>query len=157
MITRPSNAIHFNLRNWRCNEGIERDNVDWTFLLTSTQQIPFDLIGFHLFLFFKAVQLAICLHLVHVEIPEYGDIRDVVTLSCSYKMGNKTLNSVKWYKDNQEFFRWANLSCHENRLLNFVLDTRHWWSSKYQHGQSMASIYIERILLDATSRHVVLV
>lgn len=67
--------------------------------------MPFDIIGFLPLSFLKPVQLARCLHLVHVEIPEYGDIRDVVTLSCSYKMGNNTLNSVKWYKDNQEFFR----------------------------------------------------
>jgi hypothetical protein len=46
-----------------------------------------------------------CLHLVHVEIPDYVDVKDVVKLSCSYNMGNNTLNSVKWYKDNQEFFR----------------------------------------------------
>ncbi|CRK89294.1 CLUMA_CG003053, isoform A, partial [Clunio marinus] len=48
-----------------------------------------------------------CLHLIHVEIPEYVDIRDVVTLSCSYNMGRDKLNSIKWYKDKQEFFRYA--------------------------------------------------
>ena len=46
-----------------------------------------------------------CLHIVHVEIPDYVDVKDVVKLSCSYNMGKNTLNSVKWYKDNQEFFR----------------------------------------------------
>lgn len=55
---------------------------------------------------FLELQLTQCLHLVQVEIPEYCDIKDVVRLSCSYNMGQAKLNSVKWYKDNQEFFRW---------------------------------------------------
>lgn len=41
--------------------------------------------------------------------------------------------------------------------LNSVADTLHWWISKYQHGQSRASIYIERILIAVTSKRVVLV
>lgn len=60
-------------------------------------------------LLLHALQLVRCLHLVHVEIPEFADIRDVVSLSCSYNMGKTKLNSVKWYKDNQEFFRYAPL------------------------------------------------
>jgi hypothetical protein len=52
-----------------------------------------------------ALQLTQSLHLVHVDIPEFGDIRDAVKLNCSYSMGRNELNSVKWYKDHQEFFR----------------------------------------------------
>lgn len=40
-----------------------------------------------------------------ISVPEVADYRDNVTLSCTYDMGKHTLNSVKWYKDNAEFFR----------------------------------------------------
>ncbi|KAJ6639017.1 hypothetical protein Bhyg_11756 [Pseudolycoriella hygida] len=45
------------------------------------------------------------LHLTNIVVPEVVDFRDTVSLSCSYNMGNHTLNSVKWYKDDNEFFR----------------------------------------------------
>lgn len=47
------------------------------------------------------------LRLTNIVVPEVVDFRDTVSLSCSYNMGNHTLNSVKWYKDDSEFFRWA--------------------------------------------------
>jgi hypothetical protein len=45
------------------------------------------------------------LQLTSVAVPEVVDIRDVVTLSCSYDLGTHKLNSVKWYKDGSEFYR----------------------------------------------------
>lgn len=45
------------------------------------------------------------LRLTNIVVPEVVDFRDTVSLSCSYNMGNHTLNSVKWYKDDNEFFR----------------------------------------------------
>lgn len=54
---------------------------------------------------FSAHSLANAVHLTDVQIPEFVDIRDIVTLSCSYRMGRNQLNSVKWYKDGDEFFR----------------------------------------------------
>lgn len=46
------------------------------------------------------------MHLTHVQIPEFADVREVVTLSCSYVLrSNKHLNSVKFYKDGMEFLR----------------------------------------------------
>lgn len=41
--------------------------------------------------------------------PAITDYRDVVTLSCAFDMGRNALNSVKWYKDGHEFFRYAPL------------------------------------------------
>ncbi|KAH8268001.1 hypothetical protein KR018_004178, partial [Drosophila ironensis] len=45
-----------------------------------------------------------------ISVPEIVDFRDNVTLSCSYDMRGHTLNSVKWYKDHEEFFRYSPLS-----------------------------------------------
>ncbi|XP_034116278.1 uncharacterized protein LOC117575928 [Drosophila albomicans] len=44
-----------------------------------------------------------------ISVPEIVDFRDNVTLSCSYDMKGHTLNSVKWYKDRLEFFRYTPL------------------------------------------------
>ncbi|XP_055908393.1 uncharacterized protein LOC129943155 [Eupeodes corollae] len=42
-----------------------------------------------------------------INVPGIVDFRDNVTLSCSYNMGGHKLNSVKWYKDENEFFRYS--------------------------------------------------
>ncbi|XP_034486014.1 uncharacterized protein LOC117790626 [Drosophila innubila] len=49
------------------------------------------------------------LFVTDISVPEIVDFRDNVTLSCSYDMSGHTLNSVKWYKDRLEFFRYTPL------------------------------------------------
>ncbi|KAM8705126.1 hypothetical protein ACLKA7_009567 [Drosophila subpalustris] len=49
------------------------------------------------------------LFVTDISVPEIVDFRDNVTLSCSYDMRGHTLNSVKWYKDRLEFFRYTPL------------------------------------------------
>uniref|UniRef100_A0A182NVE0 Ig-like domain-containing protein n=1 Tax=Anopheles dirus TaxID=7168 RepID=A0A182NVE0_9DIPT len=56
---------------------------------------------------FEALTLARCLQLTEITVPEVVDVRETVTLSCSYDMGTHKLNSVKWYKDEREFFRYS--------------------------------------------------
>lgn len=46
-----------------------------------------------------------CLLVTDINVPEIVDFRDNVTLSCSYDISGHTLNSVKWYKNDSEFFR----------------------------------------------------
>lgn len=46
------------------------------------------------------------LQLTDITVPEVADFREVAELSCSYDMGTHTLNSVKWYKNDKEFFRY---------------------------------------------------
>ncbi|KAH8242856.1 hypothetical protein KR032_002604, partial [Drosophila birchii] len=50
--------------------------------------------------------MASALFVTDISVPEIVDFRDNVTLSCSYDMRGHTLNSVKWYKDHEEFFRY---------------------------------------------------
>ncbi|XP_055522951.1 uncharacterized protein LOC129717131 [Wyeomyia smithii] len=49
----------------------------------------------------------LALQLTDITVPDVVDYRATVTLSCSYDLGPHQLNSVKWYKGNQEFFRYA--------------------------------------------------
>ncbi|EDW14400.2 uncharacterized protein LOC6572833 isoform X2 [Drosophila mojavensis] len=50
-----------------------------------------------------------CLLVTDINVPQIVDFRDNVTLSCSYDISGHTLNSVKWYKNDGEFFRYAPL------------------------------------------------
>lgn len=54
-----------------------------------------------------ACQQLWALTMTGIQVPEMGDVKDVVTLTCTYDMGRTKLNSVKWYKDGSEFFRWV--------------------------------------------------
>lgn len=44
-----------------------------------------------------------------ISVPQMADVKDVVTLTCTYSMGQTKLNSVKWYKEGSEFFRWVTI------------------------------------------------
>ncbi|KAH8382622.1 hypothetical protein KR009_004413 [Drosophila setifemur] len=50
------------------------------------------------------------LHLSNLSVPRIIDAAQKAKLFCSYAMGNRTLNSVKWYKDGLEFFRYSPLT-----------------------------------------------
>ncbi|KAH8337494.1 hypothetical protein KR059_012239, partial [Drosophila kikkawai] len=51
-----------------------------------------------------------CLRVTDINVPQIVDFRDNVTLSCSYDISGHTLNSVKWYKNGKEFFRYSPLT-----------------------------------------------
>lgn len=59
------------------------------------------LFSFHV----AATQRIQCLLVTDINVPQIVDFRDNVTLSCSYDISGHTLNSVKWYKNDSEFFR----------------------------------------------------
>ncbi|KAH8417619.1 hypothetical protein KR222_002821 [Zaprionus bogoriensis] len=63
-------------------------------------------LGIHLLLATRGMQ---CLLVTDINVPQIVDFRDNVTLSCSYDISGHTLNSVKWYKNDSEFFRYAPL------------------------------------------------
>lgn len=44
-------------------------------------------------------------YITNIIVPSFVDVKDVATLSCSYNLGNQKLNSVKWYKNDKEFYR----------------------------------------------------
>lgn len=47
------------------------------------------------------------LRLTGMYTPVVADVREDMQLECGFDMGNEDLYSVKWYKDDHEFFRWA--------------------------------------------------
>ncbi|XP_035777318.1 uncharacterized protein LOC118458686 isoform X2 [Anopheles albimanus] len=60
------------------------------------------------------------LQLTEILVPDVADVQETVTLSCSYDMGTHKLNSVKWYKDEREFFRYSPLM--PQNLMLFDVD-----------------------------------
>ncbi|XP_037912968.1 uncharacterized protein LOC119652741 isoform X2 [Hermetia illucens] len=53
----------------------------------------------------------------NISVPLVVDYRHRATLSCSYEMGKHQLNSVKWYKDKEEFFRYSPMA--EPSIITF--------------------------------------
>lgn len=47
------------------------------------------------------------LRLNAISVPELQDHREQAHLRCEYELLSNKLNSVKWYKDGAEFFRYA--------------------------------------------------
>lgn len=45
------------------------------------------------------------LKITELNIPQVADPRDNLVISCKYDMNGQKLYSVKWYKDEQEFYR----------------------------------------------------
>uniref|UniRef100_A0A182FIQ0 Ig-like domain-containing protein n=1 Tax=Anopheles albimanus TaxID=7167 RepID=A0A182FIQ0_ANOAL len=74
--------------------------------MLSNHQYSVCVCAFFLF-FFIEWHRTLALRLTNMNVPEVVDYRDTVTLSCSYDLGVHQLNSVKWYKGNQEFYRYA--------------------------------------------------
>jgi hypothetical protein len=61
----------------------------------------------YLWLFFFSLGGKGALKLLKLEVPQWADLRSSVTLNCQYDTGGDSLYSVKWYKDEHEFFRYT--------------------------------------------------
>jgi len=44
---------------------------------------------------------------VSITVPSVIDVRDYATISCSYDIGFHRINSIKWWKDGKEFYRFT--------------------------------------------------
>ncbi|EDV93270.1 GH19209 [Drosophila grimshawi] len=69
-----------------------------------------ELAASRLSLLLKSIQPIGALHLSSLSVPRIIDVTQKAKLFCGYEMGNRTLNSVKWYKDGMEFFRYSPLT-----------------------------------------------
>ncbi|XP_059480706.1 uncharacterized protein LOC132199764 isoform X2 [Neocloeon triangulifer] len=47
------------------------------------------------------------LHFVNVSVPRYAELHATVIMSCHFELGYARLYSVKWYKDDYEFFSYS--------------------------------------------------
>lgn len=47
------------------------------------------------------------LKMLKLDVPQWADLRYPVTLNCQFDTGGDSLYSVKWYKDEHEFFRYT--------------------------------------------------
>lgn len=47
------------------------------------------------------------LKLPRVHVPHYRFEKEEALLECDYELGSARLYAVKWYKDNEEFFRYV--------------------------------------------------
>ncbi|XP_039300260.1 uncharacterized protein LOC111059129 isoform X2 [Nilaparvata lugens] len=49
----------------------------------------------------------VCLKLTNFDVPNHADMGSSATLVCEFDVDKAALNSVKWYKDEHEFFRYS--------------------------------------------------
>lgn len=51
--------------------------------------------------------MILALKIIDVIVPRYADLKQSVILGCNFDVGQGKLYSVKWYKDDQEFYRFV--------------------------------------------------
>lgn len=56
--------------------------------------------------FYFLVPESLLLRMVRVTVPSYRVRGQPAQLDCDYDLGNDALYSVKWYRDNEEFYRY---------------------------------------------------
>lgn len=62
------------------------------------------------------------LRISKIIVPSFIDVRNVASLECIYEIGTRKLNSVKWYKNDKEFYRWENffvVKCIQRKWILF--------------------------------------
>ncbi|XP_072941012.1 uncharacterized protein [Epargyreus clarus] len=52
------------------------------------------------------IKESLLLRIVRVSVPSYRVRGQATQLDCDYELGDDTLYSVKWYRDNEEFYRY---------------------------------------------------
>ncbi|XP_050540765.1 uncharacterized protein LOC126905252 isoform X3 [Daktulosphaira vitifoliae] len=57
--------------------------------------------------FLILMKVTIGLKIIDVLVPRFVDLKDSVTLECHFVVGHGKLYSVKWYKDDNEFYRFV--------------------------------------------------
>ncbi|XP_062545343.1 uncharacterized protein LOC134211945 [Armigeres subalbatus] len=93
------------------------------------------------------------LQLTEIVVPDVVDVRDTPTLSCSYDMGTHTLNSVKWYKDDSEFFRYSPMM--EQNVRTFPVEgvTVVRDSPEHYCNRFMCSIQLQRLNIKSSGTY----
>lgn len=84
------------------------------------------------------------LHITNIVVPPFVDVRDVVMLSCSYNIGTQKLNSVKWYKNEKEFYRWVVLNSRGSWVGGWSYRHILWWMHSGESWERW--IYIKSIM-----------
>ncbi|KAK6639608.1 hypothetical protein RUM43_007881 [Polyplax serrata] len=88
-----------------------------------------------------AVTMCLCLKLLDVRVPEVIDIREEAVLKCKFDLEGDELYSVKWYKEELEFFRY--MPDNTPRVQTFPVDGVHVLVSEIQYVQSDTSLSIQ--------------
>ncbi|XP_068626655.1 uncharacterized protein [Battus philenor] len=58
------------------------------------------------FLLLTIARVSICLRVVGISVPSLKQRGESVTMTCDYDLEGGRLYSVKWYRDNEEFYRY---------------------------------------------------
>ncbi|XP_063704191.1 uncharacterized protein LOC134833703 [Culicoides brevitarsis] len=120
-------------------------------LLTITRNLQFNFI---VILLSHAIKSSIGLHLTGIAVPTIADVRDSVSMSCSYNLGSDKLHSVKWYKDDREFFRYAPYQ--EQQVMMFPAVGVHLTKEPYdpyECGRTKCRITLDNLSVGSTGTY----
>lgn len=83
------------------------------------------------------------LHIKNIIVPKFTQVGENVMLKCDYDLQHDILYSIKWYKDNQEFYRYVPMDEPPKQRFSVIgADTRLELSDKehvHLHNISLAS------------------
>ncbi|KAG5671332.1 hypothetical protein PVAND_001535 [Polypedilum vanderplanki] len=89
------------------------------------------------------------LHITNIIVPPFVDVREVVVLSCSYNLGNQKLNSVKWYKNDKEFYRYSPMMPAQSQYMLFSVDGIH-VSADHLCNEKSCTIHLDNLSGETT-------
>ncbi|XP_070502821.1 uncharacterized protein [Chironomus tepperi] len=92
------------------------------------------------------------LHITNIVVPPFVDVRDVVMLSCSYNLGTQKLNSVKWYKNDKEFYRYSPLMPAQQQYMLFSVDGIH-VASDHMCNEKFCTIHLDNLSGDTSGAY----
>lgn len=58
-------------------------------------------------LIFRFFTVTLALKIIDVIVPRYAELKQQVELGCDFDVEHDKLYSVKWYKDDNEFYRFV--------------------------------------------------
>ncbi|XP_077290321.1 uncharacterized protein LOC143914103 [Arctopsyche grandis] len=89
------------------------------------------------------------LKIVGVAVPPLADLREPANLACSYDTGQDALFSVKWYKDDHEFYRY--MPMHKPSVLTFPFEGAELGDKSC--GKSQCSVRLEHLSPSASGAY----
>lgn len=116
----------------------QRRQQDLVLKMTTTHIIPL------LIVTVAMAELCSSLEMISVDVPRYPAVRGRALLVCNYDLGKDRLYSVKWYKDQNEFYRFVPKDNPPSQVFNVP------WISVDKHQSNNRVVALRDLTLGAT-------
>ncbi|XP_055381483.1 uncharacterized protein LOC129612058 [Condylostylus longicornis] len=114
-------------------------------------KIIIGLIQLFIFCLLYDLRLIKALSLTNLTVPRVADYRTIAKLSCTYEMGKHKLNSVKFYKDGLEFFRYSPMT--QRSIMTFEVAGVRIGSTDYFCNQFICNVELKHLTRDSSGAY----